>query len=165
MGAINSDEETQPPEEGRLRAQVEVYSQDWPSDKRRWPRNRLVPLSEGDSYKEIASICLRVSQPRTVVQEVKALSHAHMAQEAVYRLEHIELLLWPGNSPDLNMIEAAWPWLKRETTKKGAPIGRAEAEKKWLQIWKDLDQQRIQAWIERIPVHIQEVIKLNGGNC
>ncbi|KGO74291.1 hypothetical protein PITC_039800 [Penicillium italicum] len=38
-------------------------------------------------------------------------------------------LLWPRNSPDLNMIEPAWFWLKRYTTKKGAPKSRNEAIK------------------------------------
>jgi hypothetical protein len=27
-----------------------------------------------------------------------------------------------------------------------------------------MEQERIQAWIERIPIHIQEVIRLGGGN-
>ena len=30
--------------------------------------------------------------------------------------------------------------------------------------WKDPSQARIQRWIERIPRHIAEVIRLQGGN-
>ncbi len=30
------------------------------------------------------------------------------------------------------------------------------------QCWEDLSQEKIQAWIERIPRHIQEIIKLEG---
>ena len=41
---------------------------------------------------------------------------------------------------------------------------RATAEKAWTQAWKDLEQEKIQSWIERIPRHIQKVIKLKGGN-
>jgi ferric-dicitrate binding protein FerR (iron transport regulator) len=54
--------------------------------------------------------------------------------------------------------------MKRQTTKKGAPRSRVEATKAWQKSWNDLDQTRIQAWIERIPRHIQEVIRLEGGN-
>jgi hypothetical protein len=28
-------------------------------------------------------------------------------------------MLWPGNSPNLNTIEKAWFWIKKETTKQG----------------------------------------------
>ena len=45
-----------------------------------------------------------------------------------------------GNSPDLNAIEPTWAYLKRETTKKGAPIARSVAEKAWTKAWKDLKQ-------------------------
>jgi hypothetical protein len=73
-------------------------------------------------------------------------------------------LLWPGNSPDLNAIEPAWFWIKRRTTAQGAPTTKAEMEKRWLRAWKDLPQETIQAWVERIPHHIQEIIRLQGGN-
>jgi len=54
--------------------------------------------------------------------------------------------------------------MKRETTKKG-PITSKEALKaSWLKLWKEMPQEKIQAWIERIPVYIEEVIRLEGGN-
>ncbi|KAF1985386.1 hypothetical protein K402DRAFT_394729, partial [Aulographum hederae CBS 113979] len=55
----------------------------------------------------------------------------------------------PSIHPDLNAIEPCWFWMKRWTTKKGAPKSRAEA---------------IRAWIERIPRHIKEIIRCEGGN-
>ena len=33
-----------------------------------------------------------------------------------------------------------------------------------MKAWKDLEQTRIQAWIECIVDHIQAVIRLEGGN-
>ncbi|KAH7010703.1 uncharacterized protein B0I36DRAFT_257395 [Microdochium trichocladiopsis] len=54
--------------------------------------------------------------------------------------------------------------MKRQTTKSGAPTSKSEATRAWNQCWKDLPQAKIQAWIERIPFHIQEVIRLEGGN-
>jgi hypothetical protein len=62
------------------------------------------------------------------------------------------------------MIEQCWPHLKRQTTKKGAPKSKREAEAVWRKAWDELDQNRIREWIERIPFHIQEVIRLEGGN-
>jgi transposase len=104
------------------------------------------------------------ARPGTLVQEDKAPSHAHHAQIAVYSKEGVNRIIWCGNSPDLNAIEPAWPWIKRKTTKKGAPKSRAEAARVWQKAWDDLPQEQIQAWIERIPVHVQKIIELEGGN-
>jgi hypothetical protein len=37
-------------------------------------------------------------------------------------------------------------------------------EKAWYQAWQDLPQEQIQQWIQAIPDHIQEIIRLGGGN-
>ncbi|KAF8416770.1 hypothetical protein EV426DRAFT_706748 [Tirmania nivea] len=46
----------------------------------------------------------------------------------------------------------------------GPLTSRKAAEQAWKNAWRDLEQWRIQRWIERIPYHIQEVIRLEGGN-
>ena len=112
---------------------------------------------------KFAQECKR-DRPNTIVMEDKAPAHASKFQEPIFMSLKIVRLLWCGNSPDLNAIEPCWPWMKRRITEKGAPRTRKEAEKAWIKYWKDLSQQRIQAWIERIPRHIQEVIRLRGGN-
>ena len=99
-----------------------------------------------------------------IVQEDKAPSHASKHQIPIFSRHGIERLLWPGNSPDLNMIEPCWPWMKRRTTAKGPPSSRLIAESMWHRTWDDLPQENIQAWIERIPRHIAKVIELEGGN-
>jgi hypothetical protein len=103
-------------------------------------------------------------RPNTIVQEDKAPSHAHRAQQHVYDLNRILRLLWCGNSPDLNAIEPCWFWMKQATTKKGAPKSRQQAIEAWTKCWNELPQEKIQAWIERIPRHVQEIIKADGGN-
>ena len=102
--------------------------------------------------------------PDTIVQEDKATSHIAKIHQTYFDACEIQRLLWPGNSPDLNMIEPCWGYLKRVTTKRGAPTSRAAAEKAWLGAWQDLEQWRIQQWIERIPRHIQKIIEFKGGN-
>lgn len=104
------------------------------------------------------------SRPKTLVQEDNAPSHSHYIQQRVFDLYEIKRLFWCANSPDLNTIEPCWPWMKRRTTRKGAPKSRAEAIRAWEGCWEDLPQSQIQAWIERIPRHIQKVIELEGGN-
>jgi len=103
-------------------------------------------------------------RPGTIVQEDKAPAHSHWIQRRVYSLAKVIRMLWAGNSPDLNAIEPAWPVLKRKTTAKGAPKSRAEGIKAWKAAWADLPQSTLQRFVERIPVHIKEVIRLEGGN-
>jgi hypothetical protein len=103
-------------------------------------------------------------RPNTTVQEDKAPAHTHRIQQQIYNLHQVRRLIWCGNSPDLNAIEPAWPWMKRTTTKKGAPKSRKEAIIAWQAAWEELPLEAIQAWIERLPRHIEEIIKLEGGN-
>jgi transposase len=105
-----------------------------------------------------------IERPKTIVQEDRAPAHSHYIQQRVFDAAEVERLLWCPNSPDLNAIEPAWPWMKRRTTKKGAPKSRQEAITAWNQAWRDLPQEKIQAWIERIPTHIKKIIELEGGN-
>jgi hypothetical protein len=55
-------------------------------------------------------------------------------------------------------------WMKRETTKHGAATSQKQMKEDWIECWENLPQEKLQKWIERIPIHIQEVIKLQGGN-
>jgi hypothetical protein len=103
-------------------------------------------------------------RPTTIVQEDKAPSHAHQSQQDIFNINEIQRLLWPGNSPDLNMIEPCWPYMKRRTTVRGSTTFRKVMEKRWSNTWKEMPQAKIQAWIERIPRHIQEIIAVDGDN-
>ena len=102
--------------------------------------------------------------PDTIVQEDKATSHIAKIHQTYFNACEVQYLLWPGNSPDLNMIEPCWSYLKQITIKRGPPTSRAAAEKAWISTWQDFKQWRIQQWIERIPRHIEKVIELKGGN-
>jgi hypothetical protein len=103
-------------------------------------------------------------RPETIVQEDNALAHSSHYQQEVFDRAEVTRLLWPGNSPDLNVIKPCWYWIKRETTKKGPITLKKALKASWLKLWKEMPQEKIQAWIERIPVHIEEVIRLEGGN-
>ena len=103
-------------------------------------------------------------RPNTQVVENNAGPHASKYQAEVYSLFQVMRILWPANSPNLNMIEPCWFWIKKETTRRGPTSSRPKLRARWEKCWEDLPQKKIQAWIERIPHHIQEVIRCKGGN-
>jgi len=107
--------------------------------------------------------CKRI-RPETIVQEDNAPSHSSHYQQEVFDAAQVSRLIWPANSPDLNMIEPCWYWMKRETTKKGAFTSATALKAAWIKLWREMPQKKIQEWIERIPIHIKEVIRLKGGN-
>ena len=98
------------------------------------------------------------------VQEDKAPAHKSQYQQEIFDLWEIQRLLWPGNSPDLNAIEPTWFWMKRETTKKGPLTSNKKLKTEWIKRQKNMPQETIQAWIERIPEQIEEVIVQEGNN-
>jgi hypothetical protein len=73
-------------------------------------------------------------------------------------------MLWPANSPNLNAIEKAWFYMKRETTKRGPTTDRKKLKVRWKKCWENLPQSKIQEWIQAIPYHVKEIIRLKGGN-
>ena len=102
--------------------------------------------------------------PEFLIMEDNAPAHIHHANAVVINLSKVLRLLQCPNSPDLNMIKPAWFYLKRQTTKQGAPQSRKEAEKAQLKVQRELPQQKIREWIQQIIHHIQEVIRYKGGN-
>lgn len=48
------------------------------------------------------------SKLQTIVVKDTASSHACKYQENIYMVANILKMLWPGNSPDLNMIGLYW---------------------------------------------------------
>ena len=65
--------------------------------------------------------------------EDKALAYVHRANAVVISVSKVLRLLWCPNSPDLNMIEPLWFYLKKQIIRKGALQSRREAEKAWLE--------------------------------
>jgi transposase len=130
-----------------------------------WRYQKVILLSKLISF---AQKCNKKRQevdlPSMIVQENKIPSHASKHQILVFSRHEIERLLWPENSPDLNIIESCWFWMKRRTTRKDPPTNELVAKILWERTWNELRQEKIQKWIERIPRHIAKVIELKRRN-
>lgn len=101
---------------------------------------------------------------KLIVQEDGAASHTAEVNQELIKKSGLQRLGWAGNSPDLNQIEPAWSYLKRESQNHKNWEHKKSLPKIWERCWSDLPQERIQAWIDRMPRHIKLVTELAGGN-
>ncbi len=77
----------------------------------------------------------------------------------------MELLDWPGNSPDLNPIEGVWSLLKERINKlRPKPYTRKQIEEAIQKEWDSLKPVDIEALIDSMPARIQAVLAANGGS-
>ena len=77
---------------------------------------------------------------------------------------NINLLEWPGNSPDLKPIENLWTNMKNKVSEK-QPLSGAELVKAIKEVWvKEISKEHCQSLIESMPRRIKAVIKNRGGH-
>lgn len=77
----------------------------------------------------------------------------------------LEVLPWPGNSPDFNPIENCWAYLKSKVySRRNNTI--AALKKNIEEVWKNDDGMRkmINKCVGSIPNRIQAAIKAKGGS-
>ena len=91
----------------------------------------------------------------------------HIAWENAeeYNIEGLHRIPWPPNSPDLNMIEQAWFYLKRKAGEKAFATGTIESTKTaWASNWELLAQERIARWIGRMRPNLERCREQKGDN-
>ena len=95
--------------------------------------------------------------------QASAPCHKPKLVSAWLKKEQIEVLQWPGNSPDLNPIENAWNQMQMKLSCKYTSSVlqlREEIKKLWVL---DMDIAYFQKLSDSMPTRIQNVIKAKGN--
>lgn len=100
-------------------------------------------------------------------QDGASIHTAHATQEFL-QSQNIQELEWPAHSPDLNIIEHVWHYLKMELHKKEPA---SNANKLWDNVvsimpymWSDTMTEKINNLYESIPARLAAVIAKHGGH-
>lgn len=100
--------------------------------------------------------------PRAIFQQDAAPCHTSKASKAWFRDNGVEVLEWPGNSPDLNPIENLWNAMKRRVNK-GNIRNLHELKSQITRAWcLEVTPQECQRLVESMPRRIQQVIRNKG---
>jgi hypothetical protein len=70
---------------------------------------------------------------KCVIQQDGAPAHKSRISRDYLTTEMIDMLWWPGHSPEVNAIEHAWPWIRRHVTKQFTPSRtESQCEQQWV---------------------------------
>jgi len=131
----------------------------------------LVPVEgmmKSDQYMDICQrriVPLMQRNPDLIFQQDLAPCHTSKKMKAFFKNQHIEVLSWPGNSPDLNPIENLWAILKKKLGKMDC-CRKDELIKSVIQVWfHDEDiKNHCSTLVESMPKRVNELIKNKGGH-
>ena len=89
----------------------------------------------------------------------------HVARSSLewFRKNAIELLEWPGNSPDCNPIENIWTILKKRVSLR-RPTSIAELKEAIKSVWDtEITDELCKACVNSMPKRLEAIIKAHGG--
>lgn len=72
--------------------------------------------------------------------------------------------MWPGKSPDLNVIEHLWAILKDLVFIPPRPHDRESLIKRVENVWYSINKEYLKNLVESFPKRIEEVINNEGGH-
>jgi transposase len=133
-------------------------------------RGRLHFIPKGttvnaEKYVEILREKLRPAleaQGASVFQQDNAPCHAARLAKAFFQENGIEVLEWPGNSPDLNPIENLWHIMKKKVSAKH-PRTVDALKHAILEVWvKEVNPETCQKLVYSMPDRLRAVLKNNG---
>lgn len=91
-------------------------------------------------------------------------SKVHLGYARLPRLEHgVRGFNWPPSSPDLNVIEKVWRWMKEELKRLPfVPTSVDQLKREIQRLWDQVDPRDYRPYVERLTCKLEDVISLKG---
>ena len=103
-----------------------------------------------------------------IFQQDNATAHTARGVADFFHTNNIEVMKWPAHSPDLNIIEHVWHYLKEKVRQKSPASNKEDL---WSNVqgvmdymWSEEMTQKISDLYESLPNRMQAVIDARGGN-
>lgn len=117
--------------------------------------------------KYVAASCdwYDMDHAKFIFQQDNASVHTSAKVRKFFKTNKINVLEWPSNSPDLNIIEHVWAYIKRQLDNyEEPPKNLDELWEHVQQIWETMPYNFIQELYESIPRQIEMLYKNKGGH-
>jgi len=101
-----------------------------------------------------------------ILQQDNDTKHTSAYTKQWMAWQHIELLQWPANSPDLNPIENIWGLLKKRLRMQFRDPSK-DLDEHWARIqavWAEITPKEVNHLLESMPKRIQAVLRAKGFN-
>jgi transposase len=124
----------------------------------------------GDSYAELLQqhvIPYMQQQFRginnCILQDDNAPPHRAAVVQQLKQQLGVRSLRWPSRSPDMNVIEHVWSYLKRTLQRENPPENLRQLQESLQVAWEQLPQQLLQRLILGMPRRITALLQARGG--
>ena len=105
--------------------------------------------------------CLAYPIKNYIFMHDKAPCHFSASTQRFMADRGVDVLPWPGNSPDLNPIEKVWDIMKKQTNK--TPNNKAKFWENITSLWYSINRKEIMALYDSMPKRVEAVYKAKGG--
>ena len=108
--------------------------------------------------------CIQLVGSNWIFQQDNAPCHRANLSRVYFEQESINLLNWPANSPDLNIIENMWSQMVREVYKGGRQFSSLPMLKEAIySAWETISQDYIKTLYKSMKGRVGEVLMKRGG--
>ena len=133
--------------------------------------SKLDGRMDGDLYLQILKDelqqtlkCYGLNPPNVISQQDNDPNHTCRLVKNWLEEQEFRTMVWPAQSPDLNLIEHFWGCLKRRLAEHGnSPNGTHELWERVQVEWERIPVEKCQRLIESMPRRVQAVLKAKGG--
>ena len=108
--------------------------------------------------------CRGFNVRKAMFQQDNASCHTAKLTKSFFGTNHLDVLPWPANSPDLNPIENIWAILKQNVERR-LVRNKAELVDAVEDEWSKISREMVRKTIDSMPTRIAQVLERGGKKC